>query len=656
MSESSMEYSLSGVLHFLQAEWRKFERERNEWAIEKAELKARIALLEGERRGIENMKVTLMRRVKMLEYALRQERKRHTSVTTEESIQPHTLDQPSSVDLATTPVQMDTKSKEKSRDILKSCLQEINYLTSLPSKLPMTNALASSITSRSATPSERLPVGQKKVIPSLPSNNSPTNTSRLQQAEQSNINKALPPISSKKQISTGSPIPKRSAPSPLSETENEDLEVPANVDEVAMINNIKEQNDHSPQHQDNEALSMRIQEEFHLSEDKVMKMLKSADKGSPSKQHERLSDLDDHQSDDMENQQMLQPKIWRPRVTIKGHLDSVRAVCFHSKEMIAASGSDDGTVKIWNLKRAAAKDGGSKKGSHEEADPSITFRGHTNVVTSVAISSAQNRVYSASLDSTIRVWQLPTEDKSIFSPIDPSLSMATYVGHTDSIWDFKLSPHEDNDLLASAAADGTIKIWDTQSSTSLLKSSWTYDGIHEESIGEKIAPTSLAFNQLDASQIAVSFVNAKIRLYNIETGQVIMTLKKSDESYDNTPATQINRITTHPTASILISGHEDRHIKFFDMRSGECIQSVAGHLDAVTSLDIDSTGTTIVSGGHDSSIRLWDYASKSCIQEFSAHRKKGDEGVLSTQFHPSFPWMVSGGADGIVKIYHHSRH
>ena len=39
MSESSMEYTLPGVLHFLQAEWRKFERERNEWTIEKAELK-----------------------------------------------------------------------------------------------------------------------------------------------------------------------------------------------------------------------------------------------------------------------------------------------------------------------------------------------------------------------------------------------------------------------------------------------------------------------------------------------------------------------------------------------------------------------------------------------------------------------------------------
>lgn len=36
--ESTLDYTLPGVLHFLQAEWRKFEREKNEWIIEKAEL------------------------------------------------------------------------------------------------------------------------------------------------------------------------------------------------------------------------------------------------------------------------------------------------------------------------------------------------------------------------------------------------------------------------------------------------------------------------------------------------------------------------------------------------------------------------------------------------------------------------------------------
>lgn len=113
----------------------------------------------------------------------------------------------------------------------------------------------------------------------------------------------------------------------------------------------------------------------------------------------------------------------------------------------------------------------------EEADPSITFRGHTNVVTAVAISAKQNKVYSASLDSTIRVWSLPSDDRGPFAPVDSSLNIATYVGHTDAIWDFKLSQDH---LLASASADGTVKIWDTESSGNLLKSSWTFDGISTE--------------------------------------------------------------------------------------------------------------------------------------------------------------------------------
>lgn len=39
LSEGPNEYTLPGVLHYLQAEWRRFERERNEWAIERSELK-----------------------------------------------------------------------------------------------------------------------------------------------------------------------------------------------------------------------------------------------------------------------------------------------------------------------------------------------------------------------------------------------------------------------------------------------------------------------------------------------------------------------------------------------------------------------------------------------------------------------------------------
>lgn len=88
---NGQDFTLSSVLHFLQTEWRRYERDRNEWEIERAEMRvqfvfsfhyndtlttaqARIALLEGERRSFENVKLDLMRRIKMLEYALRMER------------------------------------------------------------------------------------------------------------------------------------------------------------------------------------------------------------------------------------------------------------------------------------------------------------------------------------------------------------------------------------------------------------------------------------------------------------------------------------------------------------------------------------------------------------------------------------------------------
>lgn len=108
----------------------------------------------------------------------------------------------------------------------------------------------------------------------------------------------------------------------------------------------------------------------------------------------------------------------------------------------------------------------------------MTYRGHNNVVTSVAISGEQGRVYSAGLDATIRVWRLPSDHHGTFSPVDPSLYITTFVGHTDAIWDFKLSPS--SALLASASADGKVKLWDTQGYGDLLKHSWVYQGTASE--------------------------------------------------------------------------------------------------------------------------------------------------------------------------------
>jgi len=198
--QNGQDFTLSSVLHFLQTEWRRYERDRNEWEIERAEMRARIALLEGERRSFENVKLDLMRRIKMLEYALRMERSKqltqpasqnnppsklstiqsHATSSQKDDLQSHKADSggssPRSEDsplpdtrlpnggpaagrpnswgppnwsngptggsiagLGKPPPGRDPKSRARSRDYLKQCLQEISYLTSPQAMNPLPN-------------------------------------------------------------------------------------------------------------------------------------------------------------------------------------------------------------------------------------------------------------------------------------------------------------------------------------------------------------------------------------------------------------------------------------------------------------------------------------------------------------------------------------
>ncbi|KAL5109462.1 Striatin-3 [Taenia crassiceps] len=74
------DYNICGILSFLQSEWTKMSIERSRWEFERAELQTRIAVLQNEKNGCENLKSDLVRRIKMLEYALQQERFKNYSL------------------------------------------------------------------------------------------------------------------------------------------------------------------------------------------------------------------------------------------------------------------------------------------------------------------------------------------------------------------------------------------------------------------------------------------------------------------------------------------------------------------------------------------------------------------------------------------------
>jgi len=76
---------------------------------------------------------------------------------------------------------------------------------------------------------------------------------------------------------------------------------------------------------------------------------------------------------------------------LSGHTSYVRSLAFSLDGALLVSGSDDKTVKLWDVQT-----GGVVK----------TFHGHTLVVCSVSISADNTMIASGSADKTIRLWDI----------------------------------------------------------------------------------------------------------------------------------------------------------------------------------------------------------------------------------------------------------
>ncbi|KAK9695960.1 1,2-dihydroxy-3-keto-5-methylthiopentene dioxygenase [Basidiobolus ranarum] len=756
---STPEYTLPGVLQFLQTEWRRFEREKNEWEIERAALKARIVFLEGERGGIETIKTDLMRRVKMLEYSLRKERNKylelastkkspieqlHRSDTENTSSDPTALSKTrsqvlngdskasltQSYSLPSLYSHFNTansvKSRVKSREILKSCLKEVENLPDIPPSKPVSE-LSEENDENQTTMISRNPGGQPPIyvkrkemsqeekdiqmkkamkllgltldftekvtsandnvqatsvssdgqVASVDSDDQATSVNGDDQVtsvngddqatsvnsdDQVNLRPKDPDADEKKKRRITVLAPPTYDGDPIDTLEKRDKGDDHGIQTREKLANRESKDEDADNKEEEEEQLMRdIQSQYNISSEQLTTMMQKHDSKSKAEGAETQDELnslawslDDNEAGASTTESNTEPKqlderLWKLQLALRSHLDTVRTVSFHSTRPVMASGSEDGVVKLWRIHKNTGK-------KSQECEPFINFRGHTAAVTSVLFIPDQERCFSSSLDSTIRVWNLPSPDRDLYDANYDATCHNTCIEHTDAVWDMKLLPKRDGDqFIASASADGTVRLWDTECRADDVKPPIGYDGAITRGELDKMDkcspnPTSIEFSHSEPGKIMVAYQNSIIRLFDLATGQPVLNFN-SDTTYDSTNATQINQIVAHPTLPLVISAHEDRYIRFFDINTGQCVHSMIAHLDSVSTLDINHTGLQLVSGGHDSSIRVWDTTMYTCLQEFSSHRRKSDEGVCSIRYHPSLPWLASGGADSIVRIY-----
>lgn len=314
--------------------------------------------------------------------------------------------------------------------------------------------------------------------------------------------------------------------------------------------------------------------------------------------------LEDESSANNSNSTYSGAKSWKFKYTLRSHFDAVWSLVFHPTESVLLSASEDGTWKMWNLQSLAPS---INKPPVTELEPVYTFRGHTGPVYSLALAADRGRVLSAGGDAVVRLWTLPP---SSLDPYDRHGQGVDYhlrrlEGHTDAIWSLALHPHLPHVL--SASSDDTIRLWDYERQDPLLHTLTLTD-----SSGRTHTPTSVDIVQTNLAQCIASYTSSSLALFDLETGQPSMTIFESGDS-----STQINKVISHPTLPLAITAHEDKKISFVDLKSGQHVHTMLGHLDAVASLAIDPSSLYLLSAGHDSSLRFWDISSHACVQEIN---------------------------------------
>ncbi|KAK6525825.1 hypothetical protein TWF281_010868 [Arthrobotrys megalospora] len=162
------------------------------------------------------------------------------------------------------------------------------------------------------------------------------------------------------------------------------------------------------------------------------------------------------------------------RQTLEGHLGKVNAVAFSTDGMLASAG--DRTVRTWNV-----------------ASGTLTqiLEGHTNEVGAVAFSIDGKVVASGSNDGTVRIWDVATKGilGATKTPWAPPQTLETHAG---SVCVVKFS--RDGEVLASGSSDGAVQIWNvaTRAPIHILKGHmYQVGGLAFSIDGEVLASGSL---------------------------------------------------------------------------------------------------------------------------------------------------------------------
>lgn len=211
----------------------------------------------------------------------------------------------------------------------------------------------------------------------------------------------------------------------------------------------------------------------------------------------------------------------------------------------------------------------------EDGQALAILRGHESSVFGLAFTADGRSLLSASMDRTLRVWDIAKEQEQI-----------RFVGHQGAVRSLAL--HSPSGLAVSGGSDGMLNFWDIRHPADPL----TLDGA-SPSGGFAFSP--------DGQKIVATGYRGQVTVHDTETGKRTLDFKGHDRA---------GRVAAFaPDGRWFVTAGGDDTAKVWEARDGSERAALRGHDGGILSVAVAPDGSRILTCGEDKTVRIWDATS-----------------------------------------------